>query len=156
MRGLRRSVVLISALVIATVLTLSGCAADSGVIDNDRLLELQAEGARVVDVRTPGEFAAGFIPGAARVPLQGLSVAAGSWDKAEPIVVYCAVGDRSGEAAQILRSIGFERVYDLSAGIAAWDGEVARGANAVTGEPPADSGVLASGLPVAYEFYTDW
>lgn len=156
MSRLRPASLLLVVMVIGAGLALAGCSSDAGAVDNGRLLDLQSEGARIIDVRTEGEFGAGRIPGAENVPLMGLSSAAESWSRTEPVVVYCAVGDRSAEAAQILRSMGFERVYDLSAGIAMWDGEVERGAAAAAGDVPPESDVAASGLPVVYEFFTDW
>ncbi|MDO8880401.1 MAG: rhodanese-like domain-containing protein [Coriobacteriia bacterium] len=151
----KRSASLLAAVIIAAGFALSACSTESGVVDNGRLADLQADGARIVDVRTAGEYGAGYIAGAENVPLMGLSAAAASWDPAEPIVVYCATGERSAEAAQILRSLGFARVYDLSAGIIAWNGELAGGAPPIS-ESPADADAQTSSLPVAYEFYTDW
>jgi rhodanese-related sulfurtransferase len=144
----------LAAAAIAMVLVAAaGCSADGGAIDNARFKDLQAEGARIVDVRTAGEFAAGHIPGAELVPYQGIAQVAQGWDPTQPVVVYCAVGDRSAEAANVLRSMGFERVYDLTAGIVAWDGDIIAGEGAVATEPPA---VQTSELPVLYEFFTDW
>jgi rhodanese-related sulfurtransferase len=142
-------------LVAIALAALAGCSAGSGIVDNDGLRKLQDEGARIVDVRTAGEFGAGHIGGAEHVPLQSLSASAESWDRAEPIVLYCATGARSAEAAQVLRSMGFERVYDLSAGFVAWDGEVAHPGSAGDEVPP-DPAAPTGGLPVVYEFYTDW
>ena len=141
--------------VLATAGLLLGCASEGGVVDNQGLRDLQAEGARIIDVRTEAEYGAGYIPGSENVPMMGLSRAAASWDPAEPIVLYCATGSRSAEAAQILRSLGFERVYDLPAGIIAWDGEITQpgvASSGTTAPPPS----AASGTPVLYEFYTDW
>ena len=50
--------------------------------------------------------------------------------------------------------MGFESVYDLASGIAAWDGDIVSAAVAST--TPPDPGSQTSGLPVLYEFYTDW
>ena len=151
----------ITSLLIAAALLaltgLAGCSSDSGVADNARLRELQAQGAPAIDVRTAGEFEAGHIPGAVHVPLESLTSAVEGWDLSAPVVLYCATGARSAEAAQVLRSLGFERVYDLTAGIIAWDGEVVRGDSATaTGTPTEEPGPAVAGLPVLYEFYTDW
>mgnify|MGYP001051803984 CR=1 FL=1 len=137
--------------VVIVVLLSSGGSA-SGTITNARLLELQAEGARLVDVRTEGEFAAGYSPGAGNIPRGSRRSAAESWDRTQPIILYCAVGDRSAEGIRMLASMGFERVYDLTTGIAQWDGDIAgRPAVADAGDAGA-----TNGLPVLYEFYTDW
>ncbi|MDZ4179969.1 MAG: rhodanese-like domain-containing protein [Coriobacteriia bacterium] len=123
-----------------------------GLIGNAELRALQAGGVRVVDVRTAAEYAGGYIPGAENVPMSNLEVAARGWDPAAPTALYCATGNRSETAANTLRALGFEAVYDLAGGIAAWDGEMAGGATmAASAATPS-----ASGLPVMYEFYTDW
>lgn len=153
----RAFTVVLSGVMLLAAAGLAGCSSDSGVVDNARLRELQSEGTPVIDVRTSGEFEAGHIPGAIHVPLESLTSAAEGWDPSLPVVLYCATGARSAEAAQVLRSLGFERVYDLAAGIIAWDGEVTRGAPAVASETPAEEPEpVAAGLPVLYEFYTDW
>lgn len=139
--------------VVVAVIVLSSGAPATGVIGNSELTRLDTQGARIVDVRTPAEFAGAHIEGAESVPLRDLPQAAEGWDRAEPVVVYCAVGDRSGSAAELLQSMGFERVYDLGNGIAQWDGALAGGAEVSSSEPPQ---VATAGLPVMYEFFTDW
>lgn len=69
------------------------------------------QGARVIDVRTPGEFASGHYPGATNIPLQELEGRiAEVGDKRSPVVVYCASGMRSAKAAQVLSAAGFADV----------------------------------------------
>jgi rhodanese-related sulfurtransferase len=78
-----------------------------------RLVE---SGARLVDVRTPGEFAGGHLPGALNIPLSDLEARAGELKKdPKPVVLYCASGVRSGQAKRILASAGIAEVYDLGA-----------------------------------------
>lgn len=73
-----------------------------------------AAGASLVDVRTPQEFAAGYIERAQLFPLgnleQGLYPEV---DKNSKIYVYCRSGNRSAEATKILTSAGFTDVVDL-------------------------------------------
>ena len=140
------------ALAIGAVAFLSGGDPSPGLISNSELADLQSGGARIIDVRTTAEFAGAHIAGAENVPLGDLASVAGSWERTAPVVVYCAVGDRSDSAADILQSLGFEAVYDLGGGIAQWDGELAGGAAASVAGPE----VQMAGLPVMYEFYTDW
>ncbi|HMV34583.1 MAG TPA: rhodanese-like domain-containing protein, partial [Turneriella sp.] len=67
--------------------------------------------ATVVDVRTPGEFASGHHPRAVNIPVdQVQSRIAEFGDKSKPVVVYCASGNRSGRAKQILQSAGYKDV----------------------------------------------
>jgi len=74
---------------------------------------LLAEGARLVDVRTPEEYDNGALDGALNLPLQNLNGAHGLLDKASPIVLYCGTGLRSEAACRLLREAGFARVHDL-------------------------------------------
>lgn len=76
---------------------------------------------QVVDVRNPGEAAAGGIPGAVNIPLGELPGRVGELDPARPTVVYRAGGYRSSVAASLLRRRGFADVSDILGGYAAWD-----------------------------------
>lgn len=80
-------------------------------------------GIQIVDIRGPGEQAAGLIDGAVAVPLPALVAAAGdgTLDPARPTVIYCAGGYRSSIAASTLRTRGFASVADLLGGIGAWE-----------------------------------
>lgn len=123
-----------------------------GLVNGAELQTLIDEGTRVVDVRTPAEYESGHIPGALNVPVNEVAAAAAEWDTSEPIALYCATGSRSADAAATLRSLGFKTVYDLSGGMMVWEGDVEGGPAAAA----ATAGPSATGLPVMYEFYTDW
>ena len=76
------------------------------------LAKLEA-GAHVLDVRSKEEYAGGHYPGALNFPvdtIQSRSSKIGSPD--QPVIVYCASGGRSAQAAQVLRSAGFTDVTD--------------------------------------------
>lgn len=77
-----------------------------------------AAGAQVIDVRSPGEFDAGSIPGALNVPVDELRARQGELPKA-PLVVHCAVGQRGNTAARILAQLGFT-VHNLDGGFLTW------------------------------------
>ena len=117
-------------------------------IDSAGLIALQQKGAQVVDVRTAGEYQLGHIPGSINVPVDQLQGAAASWNKSANYVVYCATGARSAEAQQIMKSMGFVNVADLTGGIATWTGTVEKGAST------SQQTVPTSGKPVFIEFYT--
>lgn len=77
---------------------------------------LVADGANLIDVRTPEEFAAGHLEGAVNIPVDQLGsrlkeVGPGT----TPVVVYCRSGARSARAVRTLRAAGFEAVHDLGA-----------------------------------------
>lgn len=86
---------------------------------------------RVVDVRTPGEFAGRHIPGSYNVPLPQLSEhrAELSSGAAGPVVLVCESGRRAGQAERQLVEAGLDRVHVLDGGVAAWEaagGELVR------------------------------
>jgi len=75
-----------------------------------------ADGGRLLDVRTPEEYAAGHIEEATNFPLQDLQ--AGTMpgtDKKQTIFVYCHSGNRSGQATTILKNAGYTNIVDLGA-----------------------------------------
>jgi rhodanese-related sulfurtransferase len=81
---------------------------------------LVAGGAKLVDVRTPAEFASGHVPGAVNIPLDALErrlAELGPRDGA--IILYCASGARSGQAKRMLASKGFASVHNMGA-MSAW------------------------------------
>jgi len=126
-----------------------------GVIGNAQAQTLIDDGARLIDVRTAAEFEAGHIPGAENVPVEEVASAMTAWNTADPVVLYCANGYRSADAMSVLLGAGFEHVYDLTAGIVAWDGDITTDPT-VTAASGGAVKPSASGLPVMYEFYTDW
>lgn len=75
---------------------------------------------QVVDVRNPGEVAAGTIPDAITIPVGQLPARLGELDRARPTVVYCAGGYRSSVAASLLRANGFSDVSDILGGFGSW------------------------------------
>ena len=78
---------------------------------------------QVVDVRQPGEYSAGHIPGALLIPLGELATRYTELDMNKDTIVYCRSGVRSKTACQILSRLGIERVHDMKGGISAYNGE---------------------------------
>lgn len=102
--------------------------------------ELVAQGATLVDVRTPGEHARGTVEVAAddalgedsalpalNVPLDELrDRAAAEIPAGGPVVVHCQVGQRGHTAARLLTQLGYD-VRNLDGGYLTWrDGTAAR------------------------------
>jgi NADPH-dependent 2,4-dienoyl-CoA reductase/sulfur reductase-like enzyme/peroxiredoxin family protein/rhodanese-related sulfurtransferase/TusA-related sulfurtransferase len=75
------------------------------------------EGARIIDVRGPSEFAIWHLPGTNNVPLPTIREECEDWDRSEPLRVYCAVGFRSYLAYRALVQRGFTDVKMLSGGM---------------------------------------
>jgi rhodanese-related sulfurtransferase len=84
----------------------------SAVRVRKQLPGLIEQGAQVVDVRGPGEFAGGHAPGSVNIPLQELGQRTAELDPNRWVVVCCASGTRSAMARRLLRSRGFERVLN--------------------------------------------
>jgi phage shock protein E len=84
----------------------------------EELEEWQSRGAQLVDVREPWEYERGHLPGARNVPLSDIPVRAG--ELSEPMVLVCASGNRSAEAAQYLVESGFREVGNLAGGTFGW------------------------------------
>lgn len=78
---------------------------------------LARQGAVVVDVRMPEEFAQRAIKGAINVPLYTLRETVSEYDRSRKYIAYCNTGERSAAAAFILGKLGFE-AYALQGGIA--------------------------------------
>lgn len=78
-------------------------------------------GAVALDVREDWEYQAGHLPGALHLPLGRLARSAEELlpDKTRNIVVYCASGVRSFQAAQWLRRNGWRNVWDMGS-LKAW------------------------------------
>ena len=76
----------------------------------------------LIDVREPDEVAAGRLPAALAIPRGFLEqrIDAAVPDRAAPIVVYCATGNRSVLGADTLRRLGYQDVASMAGGIAAW------------------------------------
>lgn len=103
------------------LILIAGCAASGGdppakVVDAPAARKLVADGVKVVDVRTPAEFAAGHLPGAVNIPYDELERRhAEVGPPAAPVLLYCRSGRRSGIAAETLKRKGFTELYDLQA-----------------------------------------
>ena len=75
--------------------------------------DLVAEGALLLDVRTPAEFQQRHVPGAVNIPLHELEARMSEVrPEARSVVVYCRSGARSASAAQLLQRAGCQ-VLDI-------------------------------------------
>ncbi len=96
------------------------------IVNADLRRLVYAGGARLVDVRSVGEFASGHIRGAVNIPYEQIVTRTSGWPKAGPFVVYCAGGGRSTTAKAALVANGFTHVYNLAKGVNAWDGDLVK------------------------------
>jgi rhodanese-related sulfurtransferase len=88
--------------------------------DFSALIEANPDAA-LVDVRTTGEFADGFIAGAVNIPLNELTQNLDLLpDLNQKILVYCGSGYRSAIAMTALGVLGYKDVTSLVGGFGAW------------------------------------
>lgn len=76
----------------------------------------------ILDVRTPGEFAEGHLPGALNLDLQASDFEArlNGMDRGKTYLVYCRTGNRSQRAIQAMKRLGFRSVFHMTEGIVGW------------------------------------
>jgi thioredoxin len=124
----------------------------------------QTPSAQIIDVRTPGEVAGGFINNAVNIDYNSSDFTAktSQLDKNKPTFVYCLSGGRSGAAAAQMRSEGFKIVYELTGVIMKWN---AAGLPLVTkNQAPKKQGMTlndfnkltTSDKLVLVDFYAEW
>lgn len=101
------------ALLTATLLVASNTAVAADK-DPQAAWERIHQGAMVVDVRTPDEFAAGHLEGAINIPFEQISAefAARGIAKDTQVVLYCRSGRRSGVANDALIADGYNNTYN--------------------------------------------
>ena len=75
---------------------------------------------QIVDVRAPGEWEKGHVPGARHVFLPELRRKCGSLDKDRPVAVYCDSGYRASIGTSILKQEGFRDVSNVPGSWQAW------------------------------------
>lgn len=81
---------------------------------------INGKNATIVDIRSPEEFAKGSLPNARNLPAEKLKDGARILKKDKPVIVICANGRAAGKAAAQLRLSGFNDVFVLNGGLAAW------------------------------------
>ena len=76
------------------------------------LQEVISSGAVIVDVRTKGEYQSGHLRNSINIPIDNLPQNLKKINKNKPVITCCASGSRSASALKILKSNGFEPVYN--------------------------------------------
>ncbi len=98
-------------------------------ISVDQLADLLADGARVVDVREPAEFAEARVPGAVLVPLGTVPARIDEFRGDGTTYVICKSGGRSMQACEFVAAQGAD-VANVAGGTLAW---IASGRDVMTG-----------------------
>jgi molybdopterin/thiamine biosynthesis adenylyltransferase/rhodanese-related sulfurtransferase len=92
-------------------------------VDPSVVREQVTNGATVVDVREPEEWAAGHIPGAVHVPKSYLEsrIEGAAPDRSGHVILYCASGNRSAWATRtMVEDLGYENVESMTGGFTLW------------------------------------
>lgn len=85
--------------------------------------KISTKDALVFDVRTTEEFNLGHIKGSINIDFYDEKLFVDFFEKVnktKPIYIYCRSGNRSKKSSQILKKIGFVKVYDLLGGYKNW------------------------------------
>ena len=86
------------------------------------VIEEHPDGLVVLDIRTPEEYAEAHLADAIVVDYYAPDFAdrLDALDKDVPYVLYCRTGNRTSDAVETMRSLGFTRVYEIDGGIVNW------------------------------------
>lgn len=76
----------------------------------------------ILDVRTPQEFQSGHIKGAINIDFYApdFPQKLDKLDKGKVYVVYCRSGNRSAKTVALMKTQGFQTVYEIRGGVKAW------------------------------------
>jgi thioredoxin len=107
------------------ILLLSSCTAQTKTsLPADEFEKaIDRDSVQILDVRTPGEYASGHIKNTLLAnwnDTKEFDRRIAFVDKKKPVYVYCLAGGRSAEAAEKMRGLGYENVYELKGGMNAW------------------------------------
>ena len=94
-------------------------------ISSQDLIRLMNQGALVLDIRKPDEFALGHVNGAKHLPSDQILTAGDSFKrfKDKPVVVYCDSGSLAAAAVRQLNQQGFNKAFALRGGFSGWRAE---------------------------------
>ena len=92
------------------------------LLPQEAIFLVNREDAIILDVREENEYAQGHILNSVHIPLSTLSSKTGRIEKyrSRPIIASCMSGNRSGQACNLLKKNGFEKMHNLKGGIIAW------------------------------------
>jgi rhodanese-related sulfurtransferase len=107
--------------VLGMTLAMQQLQASQGV-DVKTAQNMVSQGALLLDVREPSEYAAVHAVNAKLMPLGqvGLRLKELETYKDKPIAVICRSGNRSSRAVAILQEAGFTKVVNVQGGTSAW------------------------------------
>jgi rhodanese-related sulfurtransferase len=75
---------------------------------------------QVIDVRTPGEYAGGHVPGSLNIPHMSVMARKGELASDKELVFICQMGTRSALACEFAAAAGFKELYNVEGGTESW------------------------------------
>jgi rhodanese-related sulfurtransferase len=94
-------------------------------ISSQELIRLMNQGALVLDIRKPDEFAQGHVNGAKQLPSDKILTAGDDFKrfKEKPVVIIDDSGSLAAAAVRQLNEQGFTKAFSLRGGIKSWRAE---------------------------------
>ncbi len=118
----------ILSLLVLSVIGLESCAESQASEVEKITVEQMSEAIKtsdiqLLDVRTSDEYFESHLENAHNICVtdSDFKEKAAGLDKEKPVYVYCKKGGRSAKAAQILKEMGFKKIYDMDGGILLWE-----------------------------------
>jgi thioredoxin 1 len=126
--------------------------------------KMSAVPGKIIDVRTPVEFAESRIAGAENFNLNdgSFTESISQWDKNEVYFIYCLSGGRSNTAAERMAAEGFKKVYALRGGLLTWRNkglpEIKKNQVAANAEMTWEEleNILRTNKNVLVDYYAEW
>jgi rhodanese-related sulfurtransferase len=111
-------------IVLVTFETRQKATATSAISSQD-LIRLMSQGALVLDIRKPDDFAVAHVNGAKHLPSDQILTAGDNFKKfkEKPVVVYDESGSLSAAAVRQLQAQGFTKAFTLRGGFSGWRAE---------------------------------
>lgn len=119
---MKPKIVWIVAAVLGLTLAVQQLQASDGV-DVKQAQSMSKQGALLLDVREPAEYAAIHAANAKLIPLGEIGIRLQEIEayKDKPVAVICRSGRRSAQAVAILQKAGFTQVVNVQGGTNAWE-----------------------------------
>ena len=123
--SLRLTILVCAATLLSACNSLGQHPEEGGILENiskDLFAQKIKDDVLILDVRTPDETQLGIIEGATLINIydDDFETKIDLMEKSKPILVYCASGGRSSQAATILAEHGFMEIYNLEGGLYGW------------------------------------
>lgn len=108
-----------TALFLPTLSTLIG---GKGLSPTEATILINRRKAAVLDLREPGAYKAGHLPGAKHIDAAGLisAIEKLKLDRNNPLILVCETGVQSRKATAEVKKLGFAEVASLDGGVQAW------------------------------------